>query len=119
MYDLFQHMLDADGIGVLHGLDKELAHMDVSLGRMLHWADIDSYYLQKFITGRSFKNHGYYNSVLEDFYRCIFNAYPEELRKGRVAYDPQIHNVETLLYEGQLARLKELAEDERHNENNE
>lgn len=103
----------AAGIDELEGLDKELANMDVELGRMLTWEDIDGYHLHKFITGRTFKNRSYYNSILEEFYRCIFNAYPEELRNGRVQYNPNIHETETMLYEGQLRRLEELLEEER------
>lgn len=105
--------LGAGGLDELYGLDKELAEMDVPLGRMLTWEDIDGYHLHKFITGRSFKNRGYYNSVLEDFYRRIFHAYPEELRQGRAEYDPNIHETETMLYEGQLRRLEELLDEER------
>ena len=102
----------AAGIDELEGLDKELANMDVELGRMLTWEDIDGYHLHKFITGRTFKNRGYYNSVVEDFYRRIFNAYPEELREGRAQYNPNIHETETMLYEGQLRRLEELLHEE-------
>ena len=101
------------GIDELYGLDKELAEMDVPLGRMLTWEDIDGYHLHKFITGRTFKNRSYYNSMLEEFYRRIFYAYPEELREGRAEYNPNIHETETMLYEGQLRRLEELLEEER------
>lgn len=103
---------EAAGIDELEDLDKELAEMDVELGRMLTWEDIDGYHLHKFITGRTFKNRGYYNSVLEDFYRRIFHAYAEELREGRAEYNPNIHETETLLYEGQRRRLEELVAEE-------
>jgi len=103
----------AAGIDELEGLDKELAEMDVELGRMLTWEDIDGYHLHKFITGRTFKNRSYYNSMLEEFYRRIFYAYAEELRHGRAEYNPNIHETETMLYEGQLRRLEELLDEER------
>jgi hypothetical protein len=48
-----------------------------------------------------------------DFYWRLFCAYPEDVRSGLVEYDPNIHEVQTMLYESQLRRLGELADEER------
>jgi hypothetical protein len=82
------------------------------LGRMLTWEDIDEYHLYKFTTGRSFKLRGFYENKLVEFYERIFYAYPEEVRSGAVAYDPNIHNQQTHVYEAQLQRLEERIADE-------
>jgi hypothetical protein len=82
------------------------------LGRMLTWEDIDEYHLYKFTTGRSFKLRGFYENKLVEFYERIFYAYPEEVRSGAVAYDPNIHNQQTHVYQAQLQRLEERIADE-------
>jgi len=82
------------------------------LGRMLTWEDIDEYHLYKFTTGRSFKLRGFYENKLVEFYERIFYAYPEEVRSGAVAYNPNIHNQQTHVYEAQLQRLEERIADE-------
>ena len=106
----FFNIQDQDEINIL---DMELGKMNVPLDRMLTWADIDGYYLHKFRTGRSFKNRGYYDSLVQDFYARIFYAYPEDLRAGLVEYNPNIHEVQTMLYEEQLRCLEQLSEEER------
>jgi hypothetical protein len=78
------------------------------LGRMLSWQDLanDAYHLHKFQTGRTFKNRGFYENTLVDFYQRIYFTYPEEVRSGAVAYDPNVHDQKTNLYEGQLQFLE-------------
>lgn len=109
----FFNLEELNEVDERESLDKELAKMNIPLDRMLTWADMCDYHRHKFVTGRSFKNRGYYASIIVDFYWRLFYAYPEDLRTGRVEYDPNIHEVQTMLYESQLHRLEELAEGER------
>ena len=91
--------------------DNEVAWpTEGDLGRMLSWQDLvdDAYHLQKFQTGRSFKLRGFYENTLVDFYQRIYFTYPEEVRSGMVAYDPNVHDQKTNLYEGQLEFLKSM-----------
>jgi hypothetical protein len=113
--NLFANICLADAPHLQHYDDEEdeLPHIEGDLGRALKWTDIDHHYLYYFTTGRSFKFRGYYQTKVEDFYYRIFSAYPEEVKTGRVPYDPNIHEVQTGCYEGQLDWLILKAEEER------
>lgn len=111
--EFFFNLQELNEVDEIDSLDKELGKMNVPLDRMLTWADMCDYHRYKFVTGRTFKNRGYYASIIVDFYHRLFYAYPEDLRTGLVEYDPNIHEVQTMLYECQLRRLEELAEEER------
>ncbi len=95
-------------------VENQVWPVEGDLGRMLTWQDLvdDGYHLHKFMTGRSFKTRSYYQNKLVEFYERIFLAYPEELRSGMVAYDPNIHNRQTNYYEGQLRFLERMIAEE-------
>ncbi len=111
--EFFFNLQELNEVDEIDSLDKELGKMNIPLDRMLTWTDIDEYHRHKFVTGRSFKNRGYYHSMVQEFYARIFYAYPEDLRTGLVEYNPNIHEVQTMLYEEQLRCLEQLAEAER------